>query len=191
MKQPTEKNMILPILAEMTGSIHVGLAALGAAIGVGLDRHGRGLGGRPQSRRGHSDSGAGDSGHRARGSDRVLRLLPRLIGDGAQTCRRPAYQYEHRNSCCGRPGRHGPGNRGNLRFRYQDFPLAGHQLRHRRAGPAPVRLQADPGGARRAPAADRRRPPERGEDQAATRGSGAAPCRDPGQGERPGAKDDR
>ena len=28
--------MILPILAEMSGSIHVGLAALGAAIGVGL-----------------------------------------------------------------------------------------------------------------------------------------------------------
>jgi F-type H+-transporting ATPase subunit c len=35
-KQPTENNMILPILAEMTGSIHIGLAALGAAIGVGL-----------------------------------------------------------------------------------------------------------------------------------------------------------
>ncbi|MEO5754632.1 MAG: ATP synthase F0 subunit C [Chthoniobacterales bacterium] len=28
--------MILPLLAEMSGSIHVGLAALGAAIGVGL-----------------------------------------------------------------------------------------------------------------------------------------------------------
>ena len=28
--------MILPILAEIGGSIHVGLAALGAAIGVGL-----------------------------------------------------------------------------------------------------------------------------------------------------------
>ncbi len=28
--------MTLPILAEMTGSIHVGLAALGAAVGVGL-----------------------------------------------------------------------------------------------------------------------------------------------------------
>lgn len=36
MKQPTENNMILPILAELTGSLHVGLAALGAAIGVGL-----------------------------------------------------------------------------------------------------------------------------------------------------------
>jgi F-type H+-transporting ATPase subunit c len=30
------KNMMLPILAELTGSIHIGLAALGAAIGVGL-----------------------------------------------------------------------------------------------------------------------------------------------------------
>jgi F-type H+-transporting ATPase subunit c len=28
--------MILPILAEISGSIHVGLAALGAAVGVGL-----------------------------------------------------------------------------------------------------------------------------------------------------------
>jgi F-type H+-transporting ATPase subunit c len=28
--------MLTPILAEMTGSIHVGLAALGAALGVGL-----------------------------------------------------------------------------------------------------------------------------------------------------------
>ena len=36
MKQPTENNMTLPILAEITGNIHVGLAALGAAIGVGL-----------------------------------------------------------------------------------------------------------------------------------------------------------
>jgi F-type H+-transporting ATPase subunit c len=28
--------MILPLLAEMSGSIHVGLAAMGAGIGVGL-----------------------------------------------------------------------------------------------------------------------------------------------------------
>ena len=28
--------MITPMLAEMTGSIHIGLAALGAALGVGL-----------------------------------------------------------------------------------------------------------------------------------------------------------
>jgi F-type H+-transporting ATPase subunit c len=28
--------MMLPILAEISGSIHVGLAALGAAVGVGL-----------------------------------------------------------------------------------------------------------------------------------------------------------
>ena len=34
--QPKKKNMTLPLLAEITGSIHVGLAALGAAIGVGL-----------------------------------------------------------------------------------------------------------------------------------------------------------
>ena len=27
---------MLPLLAELTGSIHIGLAALGAAIGVGL-----------------------------------------------------------------------------------------------------------------------------------------------------------
>jgi F-type H+-transporting ATPase subunit c len=28
--------MILPLLAQMSGSIHVGLAALGAGVGVGL-----------------------------------------------------------------------------------------------------------------------------------------------------------
>ena len=28
--------MLMPMLAEMSGSIHIGLAALGAAIGVGL-----------------------------------------------------------------------------------------------------------------------------------------------------------
>ena len=27
---------LIPLIAEMTGSIHVGLAALGAAVGVGL-----------------------------------------------------------------------------------------------------------------------------------------------------------
>ena len=30
------KNMILPILAELGGSIHVGLAAMGVGIGIGL-----------------------------------------------------------------------------------------------------------------------------------------------------------
>jgi F-type H+-transporting ATPase subunit c len=30
------KNMILPILAELNGSIHVGLAAMGVGIGIGL-----------------------------------------------------------------------------------------------------------------------------------------------------------
>ena len=28
--------MVMPMLAEMTGSIHVGMACLGAAVGVGL-----------------------------------------------------------------------------------------------------------------------------------------------------------
>src|SRR6266404_5861379 len=32
----TNKNMILPILAELGGSIHVGLAAMGVGIGIGL-----------------------------------------------------------------------------------------------------------------------------------------------------------
>ena len=36
-QQTNTDNMdIVPILAEMTGSIHVGLAALGAALGVGF-----------------------------------------------------------------------------------------------------------------------------------------------------------
>ena len=34
--QTRKTNMLLPLLAEMSGSIHIGLAALGAAIGVGL-----------------------------------------------------------------------------------------------------------------------------------------------------------
>ena len=34
--QTNRKTMILPLLAEMTGSIHVGLAAMGVGIGVGL-----------------------------------------------------------------------------------------------------------------------------------------------------------
>ena len=29
-------NMLLPMLAELVGNLHVGLAALGAALGVGL-----------------------------------------------------------------------------------------------------------------------------------------------------------
>jgi F-type H+-transporting ATPase subunit c len=32
----TQNHMMLPILAELTGNLHVGLAAFGAAIGVGL-----------------------------------------------------------------------------------------------------------------------------------------------------------
>src|SRR6187200_1407046 len=31
-----ERNSMMPLLAEMSGNIHVGLAALGAAIGVGF-----------------------------------------------------------------------------------------------------------------------------------------------------------
>jgi F-type H+-transporting ATPase subunit c len=35
-KQQRETNMILPLLAEMSGSIHVGLAAMGVGVGIGL-----------------------------------------------------------------------------------------------------------------------------------------------------------
>ena len=35
-KQEKEINMILPLLAELSGSIHVGLAAMGVGIGIGL-----------------------------------------------------------------------------------------------------------------------------------------------------------
>jgi F-type H+-transporting ATPase subunit c len=35
-KRTKEKTMNIPLLAEITGSIHVGIAALGAALGVGL-----------------------------------------------------------------------------------------------------------------------------------------------------------
>ena len=35
-KKQSNIKMIQPILAEVSGSIHVGLAALGAAVGVGL-----------------------------------------------------------------------------------------------------------------------------------------------------------
>ena len=56
--------------------MHVGLAALGAAMGVGLiGMKSFGSGG-TQSRRGHEDSGPVDSGHRLRRSDRVLRPVP-------------------------------------------------------------------------------------------------------------------
>ena len=34
--EPNKKTMILPLLAELSGSIHVGLAAMGVGIGVGL-----------------------------------------------------------------------------------------------------------------------------------------------------------
>ena len=34
--QTKEYNMLLPLLAEMSGSIHIGLAAFGAALGVGM-----------------------------------------------------------------------------------------------------------------------------------------------------------
>jgi F-type H+-transporting ATPase subunit c len=35
-KEKERKHMLMPMLGEMTGSIHVAAAALGAAIGVGL-----------------------------------------------------------------------------------------------------------------------------------------------------------
>src|SRR5690349_21188539 len=35
-QKPSKLNMILPILAELGGSIHVGLAAMGVGIGIGL-----------------------------------------------------------------------------------------------------------------------------------------------------------
>ena len=68
--------MLLPMLAEgMTGNIHVGLAALGAAIGVGL------IGAKASEAVGRNpgaatpDPGAVDPGDRVRRRYRVLRDL--------------------------------------------------------------------------------------------------------------------
>ena len=82
--QPNRKNMILPLLAEMSGSIHVGLAALGAAIGVGLIGMGAASAVGRNPGRGDADPGAGDSRDRFRGSDRVLRALPRSLNRRAR-----------------------------------------------------------------------------------------------------------
>jgi F-type H+-transporting ATPase subunit c len=35
-RENERKHMLMPMLAEMSGNIHIGLAALGAAIGVGF-----------------------------------------------------------------------------------------------------------------------------------------------------------
>ncbi len=48
---------------ELSGNIHVGLAALGAAIGVGLIGMGASDRGGTESRRVHEDYGPVDSGH--------------------------------------------------------------------------------------------------------------------------------
>ena len=61
------------------GNLHIGLAALGAALAVGIDRH-EGVGsGRTQSRRRDAGAGPVDSGHRVCGSDRVLHAVPRAV----------------------------------------------------------------------------------------------------------------
>ena len=71
--------MLMPMLAEMSGNLHVGLAALGAALGVGFigmkasEAVGRNPGAATQ------DSGAVHLGHRVRRSHRVLRPLPREV----------------------------------------------------------------------------------------------------------------
>ena len=69
------------------GNVHVGLAALGAAVECGYDRHGSLNRGRTKSRRGHEDSGPVDSGHCLRGSDRVLRPVPGEIVIAAESTR--------------------------------------------------------------------------------------------------------
>ena len=66
----------------MTGNLHVGLAALGAALAVGIigmkasEAVGRNPGASTQ------DHGPVDSGHRLRRSDRVLRAVPREVRRG-------------------------------------------------------------------------------------------------------------
>ena len=77
----------------MTGSLHVGLAALGAAIGVGFIGTGRVDRRRAQSRRVDEDHGAVDPGHRLRRSDRVLRAVP-ACARSASTRVRDAYHAD-------------------------------------------------------------------------------------------------
>ena len=61
----------------MTGNLHVGLAALGAAIAVGIIGMKASEAVGTQSRRGDEGAGPVDSGHRVRRSDRLLRAVPR------------------------------------------------------------------------------------------------------------------
>ena len=69
----------------MTGNIHVGLAALGAALAVGLIGMKASEAVGTQSRRVDAGDGPVDSGHRVCRSDRVLHAVPREVrrGDAA------------------------------------------------------------------------------------------------------------
>ncbi len=89
--------MILPILAELGGSIHVGLAAMGVGIGIGLDRPGNDQRGRSQSRCVHASARARNSRHRIDRGDRFLRSLSRSLifnGKAIECCARDLV-YEH------------------------------------------------------------------------------------------------
>ena len=79
-------------VGEMTGNLHVGLAALGAAIGVGFIGMKASEAVGTQSRRGHEDPGPVHPGHRLRRSDRVLRPVPGEVGQhsGAAPAAAPA-----------------------------------------------------------------------------------------------------
>jgi hypothetical protein len=63
----------------MVGNLHIGLAALGAAIAVGVIGMKASGGGGTQSGFVHKGDGAVDSGHRLRRGDRVLHALPRTV----------------------------------------------------------------------------------------------------------------
>ena len=101
--------------------------------------------------------------------------------------------YEHYISCLSLSGirRFRQGNRRAVRLESLDFSFADDQFHDRCVTPrrfAYKPILRCPG---RATAADRRRPAERGEDQKATRGSGAALAGNPGQGQRRCAENDR
>ena len=68
--------MILPLLAEISGSIHVGLAAMGVGIGIGLTGIRNDDSRWSQSRSFHARPGARNSRDRIDGSDRLLRPFP-------------------------------------------------------------------------------------------------------------------
>ena len=124
----------------MTGILHVGLAALGAAIAVGIDRH-EGVGGRrTQSRRGDEDYGPVDPGDRLRRGDRVLRAVPREV-----SAEREAATDDYHDRRCmtarrrRRPGR---GDRPDVRRGLAAPDRPDHQLRHRLRAAVLARLQA-------------------------------------------------